>query len=257
MLIIVPPSETKRPPAASGAPVDLERLSFPALTATRRRVAEALVRTSGSLDAFQRLQVRQSMAPAVAANTHLFEIPAVPVLDLYTGPVHEGLDAAGLSPAAAARAAERVVVNSALWGLLRPTDRVPSYRLQVCAHLIGAEDLEPIWGEVLPDVLAGAAGSDGLIVDIRSPVYQATGMPPKSLGDRTVWVRVDMGPPGLRIGEVIAKRMRGAAAHALLESGAEPVHPAEVAELLGTRWGVRLEPPVRAGKPWTLSLSSD
>ncbi|HJP89518.1 MAG TPA: peroxide stress protein YaaA [Candidatus Limnocylindrales bacterium] len=256
MLIIVPPSEAKRPPAPSGAPVDLERLSFPELTDTRRRVAEALVRTSSSLDAFRRLQVRESMAPAVAANTHLFELPAVPVLDLYTGPVHEGLDAAGLSRAAAARAEVQVVVNSALWGLLRPADRIPSYRLQICAHLIGVEDLEPVWREVVPDALAGAAGSDGLIVDIRSPVYQATGMP-KGLGDRTVWVRVDMGPPGHRIGEVIAKRIRGAAAHALLESSADPVHPAEVAELLGARWGVRLEPPVRSGKPWTLSLSSD
>lgn len=256
MLIIVPPSETKRPPAPTGAPVDLERLSFPELTDTRRQVAEALVKTSGSLDAFRRLQVRQSMAPAVAANTHLFELPAVPVLDLYTGPVHEGLDAAGLSEEAAARAASSLVVNSALWGLLRPADRIPSYRLQVCAHLVGVEDLEPVWREVLPDVLADAAGPDGLIVDIRSPVYQATGMP-KALGDRTVWVRVDMGPPGHRIGEVIAKRMRGAAAHELLESGVDAAEPGELAAVLGHRWPTRLEPPQRAGKPWTLSLSVD
>jgi uncharacterized protein len=256
VLIIVPPSERKRPPAQLGAPVDLQGLSFPELTDTRRRVAEGLVRTSRSLDAFRRLQVRQSMAPAVAANTHLYELPAVPVLDLYTGPVHEGLDAAGLSTDAAALARSSLVVNSALWGLLRPADRIPSYRLQVCAHLIGIEDLEPVWRDVLPDVLADAAGSEGLIVDIRSPAYQATGMP-KGLGDRTVWVRVDMGPPGDRIGEVIAKRLRGAAAHALLESGADPTEPGEMAAILGARWPTRLQPPQRLGKPWTLSLSND
>lgn len=265
MLIIVPPSETKRPPARTGAPVDLDRLSFPELTDTRRRVAEALVRTSRSLDAFRRLQVRQTMAPAVAANTHLFELPAVPVLELYTGPVHEGLDAAGLSKEGAARAETSLVINSALWGLLRPIDRIPSYRLQVCAHLIGVEDLEPVWREVLPTTLADAAaatgasdaaGAGGLIVDIRSPAYQATGMP-KALGERTVWVRVDMGPPGNRIGEVIAKRMRGAAAHELLEAGVDPADPGELAAILGQRWPVRLEPPQRAGKPWTLSLSDD
>jgi hypothetical protein len=140
--------------------------------------------------------------------------------------------------------------------LLRPTDRIPPYRLQVCAHLIGLEDLEPVWREVLPQALEDAAGDDGLIVDIRSPVYRATGMP-RRLGDRTVWIRVDMGPPGNRIGEVIAKRMRGAAAHELLESGVDPRHPAEVAAMLGTRWQVRLQPPERPGKPWTLTLAAD
>jgi cytoplasmic iron level regulating protein YaaA (DUF328/UPF0246 family) len=254
MLIIVPPSESKRPPAQSGAPVDFDALSFPELTATRRRVADALVKTSASLDAFERLQVRPSLAPAVVANTRLLELPAIPVLGLYTGPVHDGLDASGLSDAAADRAARSLVVNSALWGLLRPADRVPSYRLQVCAHLVGLDRLEPTWREVLPRALATAAGDDGVIVDIRSPVYQATGRP-AGLGDRTVWLRVDQGPRGQRIGEVITKRVRGAAAHHLLESGADPSTPAELEAVLADRWATRLEPPVRDGKPWTLTLT--
>ena len=174
MLIIVPPSESKRPPARSGDVVDLDGLSFPELTPTRRAVAEALMRTSAGLDAFRRLYVGPSIAAEVAANTHLFELPVVPVLDLYTGPLHEGLDAAGLSPAGTARADRSLVVNSALWGLLRPTDRVPPYRLHVCAHLLGLEDLEPVWRSALPDVLADAAGGHGVIVDLRSPTYQAT-----------------------------------------------------------------------------------
>jgi cytoplasmic iron level regulating protein YaaA (DUF328/UPF0246 family) len=254
--IIVPPSESKRPPARSGAPVDLEALSFPELTPTRRRVAEALVRTSGSLDAFRRLQVRPSIAPEVAANTHLLDLPAVPVLDLYTGPLHEGLDASRLSPAAATRAEDRLVVNSALWGLLRPRDRVPPYRLHVCAHLLGLDDLEPAWREVLPSVLAGAAGSGGMIVDLRSTTYQATGMP-AGLGDRTVILRVDLGPPGHRVGDVIAKRVRGEAARHLLETAADPEEPPELAAALGARWPTRLDPPDRHGRPWTLTLITD
>jgi cytoplasmic iron level regulating protein YaaA (DUF328/UPF0246 family) len=256
MLIIVPPSETKRPPPPSGPPVDLERLSFPELLPTRRRVADALVETSADLDAFQRLGVKTTLAPEVARNTRLFELPALPVLDVYTGPLHEGLAASGFAPAAAERAARSLVVNSALFGLLRPGDQIPPYRLHVCAHLLGMPDLEPVWREVLPGALAEAADDHGVVVDLRSTTYQATGRP-NGLGDRYVTLRVDMGPAGRRIGNVMAKRIRGQAARHLLESGANAEDTPALAEALSDRWPVRLEGPDRRDGPWTLTLSVD
>ena len=143
-----------------------------------------------------------------------------------------------------------MVVGSALWGLLRLTDRIPSYRLHVCSRLVGMDRLEPTWRTVLPDVLAAAAGPDGLVLDLRSPAYQAIGMP-AGLGDRTVTLRVDQASAGRRIGDVVAKRIRGQAARHLLESAAEPGEPDALADILAERWPVRLEAPARAGKPWT------
>lgn len=255
MLIVVPPSESKRPPRAEGKPVDLDGLSFPELDSTRRAIVAALIETSAGLDAFERLYVRPTLADEVARNTRLLELPAIPVLDVYTGPLHDGLDAARLSEAGAARAREQLVVTSAVWGALRPRDRIPPYRMHICAHLQGMERVEPAWREVLPDVLADAAG-DGLIVDLRSPTYQAAGMAARA-SDRTVTLRVDQGPRGHRIGDVIAKRVRGEAAHHLLETNADPGGPQELADALAERWPVRLEPPERRGKPWTMTLSLD
>ena len=256
MLIIVPPSETKRPPPDHGRPVDLDELSFPGLTPTRAQVLEALIATSAAEDAFSRLQVRPSMAADVARNTLLVDLPVRPAMDVYTGPLHQGLDAGRLTGAPAERRDRSLVIVSPLWGALRSTDRIPSYRLHVCSMLLGTGRLEPLWREVLPAVLTDAAGPVGAVVDLRSPSYQAMGIP-TDLWDRTATLRVSYGRTGHRIGDVVAKRVRGEAARHLLASNTATPDPPAVADVLADRWPVRLEPPERPGRPWTLTLTTD
>jgi uncharacterized protein len=256
VLIILPPSETKAAPLNEGRPVDLGELSFPELTETRERILEALVATSSRLDAFQRLHTRPSKAGEVARNTSLVEQPARPVLEVYTGPLHVGLDAATLSEPANVRAERSVVVASALWGALRPGDHIPTYRLHICSRLVDMDRLEPTWRAVLPDVLADAADT-GIVVDLRSSSFQAMGAP-TGLADRTVILKVDYrsGRRG-RIGDVDAKRIRGQAARQLLESVTEADDLDALAGILGERWPVRLEGRQRAGVPSTLTISPD
>jgi hypothetical protein len=256
VLMIVPPSESKRPSPDRGRPVALEELSFAALRAMRTRILEALITTSTHPDALLRLFVGPSVRVEIESNTRLLEMPARPVLEVYTGPLHAGLDAATLSRAATERAAGWLVVVSALWGALRPADHIPAYRLNLCARLVGMGRLEPAWRTVLPDVLAEAAGPHGVVLDLRSPGYQAIGVP-AGIGDRTVTLRVAHDVSGGRqIGGVVGKRVRGQAARHLLESGADPEDPLALAGVLAERWPVRLDPPARPGRPWAVTLSA-
>jgi cytoplasmic iron level regulating protein YaaA (DUF328/UPF0246 family) len=257
VLILVPPSESKRPPPSHGSPLALDELSFPELTPLRRRILDALIETSAGRDAFQRLSERPTMASQVARNTRLRELPTRPAAEVYIGPLHVGLALGSLATAAAERAERSVVLTSGLWGALRPSDRIPAYRMRVWSDLVGLGRVEPSWRAHLPALFARLAGSAGVILDLRPPSHQSLGMP-ADLGHRTVAVRVGrMSSDGRRIGDVIAKRIRGQAARELLESGADPTEPDGLADLLGERWPVSLEPPERSGRPWTLRLSAN
>jgi cytoplasmic iron level regulating protein YaaA (DUF328/UPF0246 family) len=256
VLIIVPPSESKRQAPDHGQPVALDELSFPELTPIRTRILDALIETSAGSDAFERLFERPTMAAQIAGNTRILELPTRPAAEVYTGPLHKGLDLRALSAPARVRADQSVVITSALWGALRPRDRIPAYRLRVWANLVSMPRLEPIWRAVLGDHFAELAGSAGVVLDLRSGSYEALGMP-TGIGDRTVALRVDYSGGGRRIGDVVAKRIRGEAARRVLVSGADPVEPDALADILADRWPVRLEEPERPGKTWTMTLSVD
>lgn len=256
MLVILPPSETKRPPPDVGPALELDELSFPELGAMRVRVLDALVATTHERDALRRLRVGPSLAAEVERNEHLHELATRRAVETYAGPLYGGLDPQSWSPEALRRAVRQVVIVSALWGALRPTDHIPSYRLHVCSRLVGMDRLEPAWRTVLPAVLTEAAGSIGPVVDLRSRAYQAVGRP-AGLDDQTVALRVRPSPTdGPHIGDVIAKRIRGEVASHLLSSAGDPEDPLDLADLLATRWPVEVEPPARRSRSWTITVEA-
>jgi cytoplasmic iron level regulating protein YaaA (DUF328/UPF0246 family) len=256
VLIVLPPSETKLPPPEGGSPVDLNRLSFPSLTEMRERVMDALVATSQRPNALRRLLVRPSLAGEVARNEHLRDLPTRRAIDTYAGPLYEGLDAGSWSARAEKRAAQQLVIVSALWGALRPADPIPPYRLYVCARLVGMDRLEPAWRALLPPILTDAAARRGPVLDLRSRVYQAVGRP-TGLDDQTVTLRIRPSPGGpAHIGDVIAKRVRGEAASQLLSSEADPEDPLDIADLLASRWSLEVDPPAARNRTWTITLQS-
>ena len=166
MLVLLPPSETKAY-GDSGPPLDLSSLSYPALTRARRALLADVVRLAKKETAALQEALQVSSRDEVLKNRDLKKAPTLPALELYTGIVYDNLSYATLAPAARERADESLVVASALFGLLRPTDRVPSYRLSGGTVLPGLGGLAPRWKPVLEPVLATA----GFVVDLRSGAY--------------------------------------------------------------------------------------
>ncbi|RRQ18265.1 hypothetical protein CXF33_08625, partial [Corynebacterium bovis] len=99
MLVILPPSETKRT-GGEGPPLALDSLMLPSLTPVRRRLVESLrtlcsaTSEAGRADALAALGLRPTMAAALDLNAALTSSPTTPALDRYTGVAFDALDAA-------------------------------------------------------------------------------------------------------------------------------------------------------------------
>jgi len=252
VLILLPPSEGKAV-GSRRRPLDLSTLSFPELTATRERVLDALAAASARRDALQVLDAPRGAGDRVAANVEVRTAPTLRAADLYTGVLYDALGLGTLDPAARRRAGRRLVVVSALFGALRPGDRVPSYRLSMDVDLPGVGPLAAAWRPVLEEVLPVAAGR-GLVVDLRSSTYVAAWRPTGRVAERTVAVHVVRDGPGGRTAvSHMAKHTRGLVARHLLETGADPSTPEGLVDALAPAFAATIDAP-RPGRPRRLEV---
>ena len=223
MLILLPPSEGKTRPVA-GSPLDLESLSFPTLTPVRAQLLRVLIKmcSGNPRNAMKALDLGPTQADAIEINAHLAEEPTARADEIYTGVLFANLDLASLDAASRMRADESLAIASALFGLVRPGDHIPAYRLSGDGSLPRLGTMASRWRTPLPRVLRDVAG-DGLLIDLRSGMYAALGKPPAELVDRTVTMRVLHEHQGVR--KVVShfnKATKGRIVRALLESGADP-----------------------------------
>ncbi len=246
MLILLPPSESKAA-RSRGAAMTWDRLSFPALTTERQQVANALTDVSSRPDAADQLGVSRGLADETTRNTRLGAAPAVKASRLYTGVLYDALDYASLEPAARRRANRWLLVASALYGALRPTDAVAPYRLSMGVNLPGIGPLAPFWRGPLSQVLPEVAGR-GVIVDCRSSTYAAAWAPQGALASRWVQVRV----PGATH---MAKHTRGLVARHLCAAGSDVRTPQALTDVVSHAFDTALHEPTRPGRPWTLDVT--
>jgi cytoplasmic iron level regulating protein YaaA (DUF328/UPF0246 family) len=207
MLVLLPPSEGKTEPEA-GKPVDLGSLVLAdELRAQREEVLDAL-------------------------DPGLREAPAAPAAEVYTGVLFKRLQL----PELAAQARRRVLIASALWGVVRPDDRIPHYKLPPKEKLKGIGPLAKFWRPALVEALPGKEGE--LIVDMRSGAYSTMWKPKRAT---LLAVRAFSEENGERKAiSHMAKAVRGDVARALLGAKKAPADP-EAALLIAESAGFAAE----------------
>ncbi|NJQ05218.1 peroxide stress protein YaaA [Streptomyces lonarensis] len=237
MLVLLPPSEGKAD-GHDGPPLDLSRLSLPSLTPARESVlAELTELCAADTDkAREVLGLSERQSGEVVKNTALRTAPTLPAGRLYTGVLYDALGLATLEGAAAARAERTLLVFSGLWGALHVGDAVPSYRCSGGVRLPALGALARYWRGPLSTALPEAAAGR-LVLDLRSTAYAGMWKPDPATARRTTTVRVlqSRTVDGVEKRSVVShfnKATKGRVVRALLEAGAEPETPAQLADVL-------------------------
>jgi cytoplasmic iron level regulating protein YaaA (DUF328/UPF0246 family) len=199
MLVLLPPSEGKARPE-TGEPVELDSLAFAAELGERR--AELLE----------------------ALDPGLREAPAAPAAEVYTGVLFKKLEL----PRLPARARRRVLIASALWGVVRSDDRIPAYRFSAKEKLEGIGPVAKYWRPALTEALPDKEGD--LVVDMRSAAYAAAWKPKRAT---LLAVRAFSERDGVRKPiSHMAKAVRGEVARALLQAKKAPPDPEAAAAIV-------------------------
>jgi cytoplasmic iron level regulating protein YaaA (DUF328/UPF0246 family) len=198
VIILLPPSETKAH-GGTGLTIAELALTFGALNPARDRVITAL------------------------RQPELVHAPTLPAIDRYSGTLYSAIHGRGLkgSPTAdnrltdfeLARANEILLIQSALFGLISPLDRIPNYKISPSKKL-GELSLKTLWSEAHLKVWPRLV--DGPIIDLRSKAYAELAPVPEELNPYSVVVYVEKADGSLEQLNHFNKKAKGQLVRAAL-----------------------------------------
>ena len=180
MLILLPPSETKRVGGAGVLRVETLR-GGEELSDVRAAVRDALVELSADPAAAAKpLKLGVKNQGELDHNLNIGESGVMPSIERYTGVLYDALDAQSLDRSARSWIDARVLIQSALFGLIRASDEIPAYRLSAGSRLPAlGEPLKRVWSRA-HDLVELENGD--LVLDLRSKDYGALAPLPAGVG---------------------------------------------------------------------------
>lgn len=250
MIILLPPSSGKTAPT-SGPSLVLSSLLFGSkLTTCREELIKDLHQVCSRADAAQVLKIGPNTVSDIADNLDIYEAPTTTALNLYTGVLFEAakfnqtLENAMTENPQTTTALPADILNSeimifsGLWGVVRPHDLLPNYRLSASVKLPTVSTVATYWKKQLNPLL-NAALKDQVIVDCRSGEYRKMWTPSAKHPCELLQVVVQREDPRTRKRSVVshnAKHMRGVLAGALFEQRAtgklsEDVSASQIVEI--------------------------
>ena len=154
--ILLPPAEGKKRGGNPFAPDMFDYRSsdtfnyFNALNPERRKLIDAvqhIVETSDEDTLQEIFGVKGNhLEDAIQFNRDVYAAPLMSALDRYSlGVMFKAMDFAGLPTGAQRRLLENGVIFSGLFGLLRPDDLIPNYRLRIDATLPEIGKVSKYW----------------------------------------------------------------------------------------------------------------
>lgn len=253
MIILLPPSSGKTAPT-SGPSLDLSSLLFGSeLTTCREELIKDLHQVCSQADAAQVLKIGPNTVSDIADNLDIYEAPTTTALNLYTGVLFEAAKFNQTLENATAENSQRTVtlpadilnseimIFSGLWGVVRPHDFLPNYRLSASVKLPTVGTVATYWKQQLNPLL-NAALKDQIVVDCRSGEYRKMWMPSAKHPCELFQVVVQREDPRTGKRSVVshnAKHMRGVLAGALFEQRAhgklsKEVSASQIVEIAST-----------------------
>ena len=232
MLILLPPSETKRS-GGVGISIDKAAIIWAALDPARDQLINSLAELCKDEPiAKKALGLGKKSAQDIKLNLNLMTSPTMPALQRYSGILYGALEYESLSDAALKRANEKLFIQSALFGLLPAMEQIPNYRFSASAKLPGV-NLKTLWQQAHQAVWPRMIGE---ILDLRSKEYQEINPVPQDRTHYTVEVLSDDG----KALNHFNKKAKGLFARAALERGLENISEiTEVAEVAGLKASVQ------------------
>ena len=167
MLILLPPSETKR---SGGVGISIDKLAiiWAALDPARDALIERLENLcTNPAKAAKSLKLGKNGSSDIEANLSLRTSPTMPAVARYTGVLFQALGYASLTERARRRASEQLFIQSALFGLLPATEQIPYYKFSATSKLEGV-NLAQHWQDAHKAVWPRMVGE---VLDLRSKSY--------------------------------------------------------------------------------------
>jgi len=196
-----------------------------------------------------------ALKAATQADRAVRTAPTLPAIQRYTGVLYDALDAASLSTLERRRLDRSVLIVSGLWGIVAPSDLIPSYKLKMGASLAGTGKLSTWWRPVISEVLADRAARSSQVWNLLPIEHEAAWTAPEGLSQVTVKF-LDTRADGSRtVVSHANKALKGALVRFLVANPA--AGPSQLARWKHP-WGYRLDRSLteRKGDRTTLSLVS-